>query len=48
MPSEWSPEPAPIVGVEAMHATLRTWLAETGLDVVPHPEPAADQPAAAI
>src|SRR5947208_6276076 len=48
VPSEWSPEPAPIVGVEAMHATLRTWLAETGLDVVPHSEPVADQRAAAI
>lgn len=36
VPSAWSQEPAPIVGVEAMHAVLRTWLAETGLEVKPH------------
>ena len=48
VPREWSPEPAPIVGVEAMHATLRTWFAETGLDVVPHPDPVADQRPAAV
>jgi hypothetical protein len=29
VPSEWSEPAAPIVGVEAMHATLRDWLAES-------------------
>ncbi len=29
VPSQWSEPPAPIVGVEAMHETLRHWLAQT-------------------
>jgi uncharacterized membrane protein YvlD (DUF360 family) len=29
VPAEWSEPPAPIVGVEAMHATLCGWLGET-------------------
>jgi uncharacterized membrane protein YvlD (DUF360 family) len=29
VPAEWSEPPAPIVGVEAMHATLRGWLGGT-------------------
>jgi len=45
VPSGWSAEPAPIVGVEAMHAVLRTWLAETGLELRPHPERRSAAPA---
>jgi uncharacterized membrane protein YvlD (DUF360 family) len=44
VPSGWSPEPPEIVGVEAMHAALQTWLGETGLEVKPHPEPRAPAP----
>jgi uncharacterized membrane protein YvlD (DUF360 family) len=36
VPSEWSEPEAPIVGVRAMHETLRTWLSETGLELKPH------------
>jgi hypothetical protein len=39
VPSEWSEPEGPIVGVRAMHGTLRGWLEETGLEVRPHPEP---------
>jgi uncharacterized membrane protein YvlD (DUF360 family) len=46
VPSAWSPEPEAIVGVEAMHAVLRTWLAETGLDVEARPERPTAAPAA--
>jgi uncharacterized membrane protein YvlD (DUF360 family) len=35
-PSVWSEVKAPIVGVEAMHETLRRWLAESGLELKPH------------
>jgi uncharacterized membrane protein YvlD (DUF360 family) len=45
VPSGWSRETTEIVGVEAMHAMLRTWLAETGLEVRPHPEPRSAAPA---
>jgi uncharacterized membrane protein YvlD (DUF360 family) len=38
VPSEWSEPGEPIVGVEAMHASLRRWLAETGLELSPHAE----------
>jgi hypothetical protein len=38
VPNGWSPEPEAIVGVEAMHGVLRTWLAETGLEVEGHKE----------
>jgi hypothetical protein len=30
VPSEWPEPAAPIVGVEAMHAALRDWLAQLG------------------
>jgi hypothetical protein len=46
VPSAWSPEPEAIVGVEAMHAVLRTWLAETGLEVEARPERPTAAPAA--
>ena len=36
VPSAWSEPKAPIVGVEAMHETLRRWLTESGLEVRPH------------
>jgi uncharacterized membrane protein YvlD (DUF360 family) len=36
VPSGWSPPEKPIVGVEAMHRTIRGWLAETGLGLRPH------------
>ena len=36
VPAGWTPERSPIVGVEAMHLQLRSWLAETGLEVQPH------------
>src|SRR6267378_472457 len=45
VPSAWSPEPEAIVGVEAMHGVLRTWLAETGLEVEAHQEKRTAAPA---
>jgi hypothetical protein len=36
VPSAWSDPTEPIVGVRAMHDTLRRWLAETGLQLKPH------------
>jgi uncharacterized membrane protein YvlD (DUF360 family) len=42
VPTEWSEPEDPIVGVRAMHDMLRTWLAESGLELRPHSE----QPAA--
>ena len=36
VPSAWTDADAPIVGVEAMHNTLRRWLAESGLELRPH------------
>jgi uncharacterized membrane protein YvlD (DUF360 family) len=45
VPSAWSPEPEAIVGVEAMHGVLRTWLVETGLEVEPHRETRTAAPA---
>jgi hypothetical protein len=36
VPSGWSAEATPIVGVEAMHGQLRGWMAETGLELQPH------------
>ena len=36
VPSDWSAPDGPIVGVRAMHDTIREWLTETGLDVKPH------------
>ena len=36
VPSEWSEPAREIVGVRAMHDTLRGWLAETGLELKPH------------
>jgi uncharacterized membrane protein YvlD (DUF360 family) len=36
VPSDWSEPERPIVGVRAMHETLRTWLTETGLELSPH------------
>jgi uncharacterized membrane protein YvlD (DUF360 family) len=45
VPSGWSPEPEAIVGVEAMHGVLRTWLAETGLEVEAHQEKRSPAPA---
>ncbi len=47
VPTGWGPAPAPIVGVEAMHAVLRTWLSETGLDLEPHTPAPSAAPAAA-
>jgi hypothetical protein len=37
VPTSWSEVAAPIVGVRAMHDALRGWLAETGLELRPHP-----------
>ena len=45
VPSGWSPEPASIVGVEAMHEVLRTWLAESGLEVEAHRDTPSAAPA---
>jgi hypothetical protein len=45
VPSGWSPEPEAIVGVEAMHGVLRTWLAETGLEVEAHQDKRSPAPA---
>jgi uncharacterized membrane protein YvlD (DUF360 family) len=42
VPSEWSEPEGPIVGVRAMHETIRGWLTETGLELKPH---SARQPA---
>jgi len=36
VPAEWSEPGRPIVGVRAMHDTIRGWLAETGLPLKPH------------
>jgi uncharacterized membrane protein YvlD (DUF360 family) len=36
VPSGWSENEEPIVGARAMHDQLRTWLAETGLELAPH------------
>ena len=36
VPTAWSEPEAPIVGVRAMHDTLRRWLTETGLELRPH------------
>ncbi len=36
VPSGWSREAAPIVGAEAMHRQLRSWMTETGLELSPH------------
>ena len=38
VPTSWSEPEGPIVGVRAMHDTLRAWLSETGLDLLPHAE----------
>jgi uncharacterized membrane protein YvlD (DUF360 family) len=44
VPSEWSEPPGPIVGVEAMHETLRDWLAEPQGKAPGSSSPAAAQP----
>jgi uncharacterized membrane protein YvlD (DUF360 family) len=36
VPTVWSDPERPIVGVRSMHEQLRTWLAETGLELQPH------------
>jgi hypothetical protein len=36
VPAGWSEPQEPIVGVRAMHETIRRWLRETGLDLEPH------------
>jgi uncharacterized membrane protein YvlD (DUF360 family) len=36
VPSGWSEPRTPIVGVRAMHETIRGWLTETGLQLKPH------------
>jgi hypothetical protein len=36
VPASWSEPEAPIVGVRAMHETIRGWLLQTGLDLRPH------------
>jgi uncharacterized membrane protein YvlD (DUF360 family) len=36
VPAAWSEPERPIVGVRAMHETLREWLTETGLELQPH------------
>ena len=36
VPAGWSEPKPPIVGVRAMHDTIRGWLAETGLALRPH------------
>ena len=38
VPTEWSEPEGPIVGVRAMHDVLRSWLAESGLELRPHSE----------
>lgn len=42
VPSEWSEPAEPIVGAGRMHEQLRTWLAETGLEVAGEPVAAGD------
>ncbi|HSD23312.1 MAG TPA: phage holin family protein [Solirubrobacterales bacterium] len=37
VPAAWSEPEGEIVGVRAMHEHLRRWLAETGLELRPHP-----------
>jgi hypothetical protein len=37
VPASWSEPEGSIVGVRAMHMQLRAWLAESGLDLRPHP-----------
>lgn len=44
VPSTWSEEKAPIVGVEAMHGKLRGWLGESGLELKPHAARAPGRP----
>jgi hypothetical protein len=36
VPASWSEPEAPIVGVRAMHETIRGWLLQTGLDLRLH------------
>jgi uncharacterized membrane protein YvlD (DUF360 family) len=36
VPASWSEPERPVVGVRAMHDTLRQWLTETGLELKPH------------
>jgi uncharacterized membrane protein YvlD (DUF360 family) len=36
VPSAWGEPEEPIVGVRAMHETIRGWLSETGLELRPH------------
>jgi hypothetical protein len=36
VPAVWSEPQEPIVGVRAMHDTIRGWLTETGVDLEPH------------
>ncbi len=36
VPADWSEPEQPIVGVRAMHETIRGWMAETGLELKPH------------
>ena len=36
VPSGWSEQKGPIVGVEAMHEALRGWVTEAGLELKPH------------
>jgi uncharacterized membrane protein YvlD (DUF360 family) len=36
VPAAWSELKGPVVGAGAMHEALRTWLAETGLELKPH------------
>jgi uncharacterized membrane protein YvlD (DUF360 family) len=36
VPAAWSEPEAPIVGVRAMHDTIRRWLSESGLELMPH------------
>jgi uncharacterized membrane protein YvlD (DUF360 family) len=38
-PADWPAPAKPIVGAEAMHAQLRTWLAKSGPDVPPGSDP---------
>ena len=38
VPAQWSDPGTPIVGVRAMHETIRGWMAETGLELRPHSE----------
>jgi hypothetical protein len=36
VPAAWSDATQPIVGVRAMHDTIRRWLGETGLELKQH------------